>query len=179
MGCLMDTILSFHTWFIDASYFIALLLLDINFSSIFLPLSMSIYHKIDSSIAIPHCTFPSCKRRKERQNVPRWDYHTPSSIEEWRDRSQYTVLAARKQNNHIYIYIIKKDDGDITAAYVNESLKRGMESECSSDNITISLRREFRRTREERRGRVVERITTGRCNPLTRDFTRRLGERNN
>lgn len=52
----------------------------------------------------------------------------------------------------IYIYKIKKDDGDITAAYVNESLKRGMESECSSDNITISLRREFRRTREERRG---------------------------
>lgn len=79
----------------------------------------------------------------------------------------------------IYIYKIKKDDGDITAAYVNESLKRGMESECSSDNITISLRREFRRTREERRGRIVERITTGRCNPLTRDFTRRLGERNN
>lgn len=28
----------------------------------------------------------------------------------------------------IYIYKIKKDDGDITAAYVNESLKRGMES---------------------------------------------------
>lgn len=134
MGCLMDTILSFHTWFIDASYFIALLLLDINFSSIFLPLSMSIYHKIDSSIAMPHCTFPSCKRRKERQNVPRWDYHTPSSIEEWRDRSQYAVLAARKQNS--YIYKIKKDDGDITPAYVNESLKRGMESECIPRTIS-------------------------------------------
>lgn len=48
----------------------------------------------------------------------------------------------------IYIYKIKKDDGDITAAYVNESLKRGMESECSSDNITISRISPYKRRAE-------------------------------
>lgn len=82
---------------------------------------------------------------------------------------------------YIYIYIIKKDDdddGDITGTgrLHKRKFKRGLESERSSDNIVASRISPGKRMGEER---VVERITTGRCNPLTRDFTRRLGERNN
>lgn len=98
------------------------------------------------------------------------------------DRNIRSLLrGTRERTGHIYIYIIKKDDdddGDITGTgrLHKRKFKRGLESERSSDNIVASRISPGKRIGEER---VVERITTGRCNPLTRDFTRRLGERNN
>lgn len=52
------------------------------------------------------------------------------------DRNIQSLLRGNRVVIYIYIYKIKKDDGDITAAYVNESLKRGMESECIPRTIS-------------------------------------------